>query len=651
MKSIADKLSKRVVNITLATVIAVSSIATAVPFILATNVSAAPNSQYTNVGFGDLTWTADRAAPSGGYSMAPSGDTLTMNVNSALSPVPAVFYLTEGLNAELPAGNNSVKASLYIDPAWAGKPVRAGLWGVSTDGADVAWPLIEFTNAYPGVGFDGLRVWDTNTGDWYNISTPAYGSTVALEVAINPWTENYEFYVNNVLVKTYGTYGYDALKGIIFNNRNSATSNAADNYSVKWTNLQTGVRYLSAPTNLLPVSGTSTNNAGFSMSWNAVPYATKYEYRTSNSLVNPTTLGTIAYADNSSASNYILGFTTVTRGNNGTPQNQWYWQVRAGDNNGNWSSWSAISLVTTDYTAPDAPTLNGPANNSVVNGASLTQSWNASASTDVDHYVYESYNDAGKTSLRWNQTVYGLSKTATNVADSTFWWRVKAVDAAGNESAWSPLWKLTIDNDAPGAPVTTSVKPYYTKLGTPTKTLTWVAGTNSSDVAYYEYAEYYNTAPTSETTPTNWLKTPIYGTSTTDTAWGSNITIYWRVRAVDQAGNKSAWSDIGKIITDVDAPIVTVNSVASSEDTTPTVTGTTSELGGDVTINIDGSDVATVTSDASGNWSWTATTSLSVGVHAILATATDTAGNTSSTDTSTPNNYWKQFNIESPATV
>jgi hypothetical protein len=512
---------------------------------------------------------------------------------------------------------------------------------------------------------------------------------------------------------------------------------------------------IAAPSNLTPTDGTVTSNPAFVNTWAQVEGAYGYEYRTSNT-VNGGNLGTIIYSDSTTSQpgRYSTSGGVVTRLNSGTPEGNYYWQVRAIDSRGGFGPWSVVSKVSVDTTAPATPvlqspsnnvslnynnfwfdwsdvsgavsyeaqfsqssskdsngslnvgvwlgdashnqpsesrawssgaigtwywqvravdvagnksawttpwkvtldltapaavTLSSPANGAVVNGASVTQSWTASTSSDVDHYVYESYNDAGATSVRWTQTVYGLSKTATNVTTATYWWRVKAVDVAGNESAWSPLWKLTIDNDAPGAPITTSAKPYYTKLGTPTKTLTWVAGANSSDVAYYEYAEYYNTAPISETTPTNWLKTPIHGLSTTDTAWGSNITIYWRVRSVDYAGNKSAWSDTGKIIADVDVPVVTVNPIASSEDTTPTFTGITSEFGGDVTIAVDGTDMAIVTSDANGNWSWTTTTPLAAGAHKVLVTAIDLAGNVSSSDITTSQGYWEQFTVESPA--
>lgn len=104
-------------------------------------------------------------------------------------------------------------------------------------------------------------------------------------------------------------------------------------------------------------------------------------------------------------------------------------------------------LFVVDNTATDAPTLVSPENNAVVNGTSITQEW-TDASTDIDHYIYESYNDDAATSLRYHATYTTTNKTATNVADTEFWWRVKAVDTAGNESEWSDLWRLVVDSTA-----------------------------------------------------------------------------------------------------------------------------------------------------------------------------------------------------------
>jgi hypothetical protein len=155
-----------------------------------------------------------------------------------------------------------------------------------------------------------------------------------------------------------------------------------------------------------------------------------------------------------------------------TPDGTYYWQVRAEDNAGNYSDWSGLEKVIIDTQAPTAPTLVAPLNNSVVNGTSLTNSW--STVGDAVKYIYESYYNSSATSLRWHQEFNAptTSKTATGVADTTFWWRVKAVDAAGNESAWSNLWKVTVDNIAPvvaiNSPTTTYVSGTVPIYGTVT---------------------------------------------------------------------------------------------------------------------------------------------------------------------------------------
>lgn len=123
-------------------------------------------------------------------------------------------------------------------------------------------------------------------------------------------------------------------------------------------------------------------------------------------------------------------------------------RVQAFDRAGNEGEWSEPVHYYYDATAPATPSLIAPANNLIVKGIpSLTNSWNSVS--DAVSYIYESYNDSNATSLRWHQELAETSKTAPNVVEATFWWRVKAIDAAGNESGWSDLWKVTIDNTAP----------------------------------------------------------------------------------------------------------------------------------------------------------------------------------------------------------
>lgn len=109
--------------------------------------------------------------------------------------------------------------------------------------------------------------------------------------------------------------------------------------------------------------------------------------------------------------------------------------------------WSQFGMGVFTPDPPATPTLVSPANNAFVKGALVTNSWNAVPG--ATGYIYQSYNDATATSVRWTQNVSGTSKSASNVADSVFWWRVKAVNAAGIESEWSQLRKVTVDSTAP----------------------------------------------------------------------------------------------------------------------------------------------------------------------------------------------------------
>lgn len=102
------------------------------------------------------------------------------------------------------------------------------------------------------------------------------------------------------------------------------------------------------------------------------------------------------------------------------------------------------TLTFTIGNPPDAFNVS-PADGTVMTGASVTQTW-GSLATDISHFLYESYHDMLGTNLRWSETTANTSKTATNVAPSEYWWRVKAVDLAGNMSAWTNLWKIKINN-------------------------------------------------------------------------------------------------------------------------------------------------------------------------------------------------------------
>ncbi len=191
--------------------------------------------------FADLDWEGDRTAPTDGW--VETTNTLIMSIDGSKQST-SDHHKTEGVQADIPTGKNSVKVQLLIDSDWSTVDyVRAGLWGkvarvINPANNDTAWPIIEFTNENNNPRF---RVWDTISGGWTNLPEPvAYGDTVDFEVLQNPFTSEFEFYLNDNLVHSYssvdGADNYNFYDGLILNAYNNGES-----YSVKWSNLELGV--------------------------------------------------------------------------------------------------------------------------------------------------------------------------------------------------------------------------------------------------------------------------------------------------------------------------------------------------------------------------------------------------------------------------
>ncbi|MCK8119694.1 Ig-like domain-containing protein, partial [Pseudoalteromonas sp. 2CM37A] len=100
---------------------------------------------------------------------------------------------------------------------------------------------------------------------------------------------------------------------------------------------------------------------------------------------------------------------------------------------------------------------------------------------------------------------------------------------------------------------------------------------------------------------------------------------------IDDAGNEAQASTVGNV--DL---TVSINFIIDTNDTTPTISGTTQDVdaGAVVTVTFIGSDGATetvqVTTNADGSWSIEATDELVEGQFTVVATVTDAAGNTAS---------------------
>ncbi|MEI7539167.1 MAG: Ig-like domain-containing protein [Candidatus Saccharibacteria bacterium] len=323
---------------------------------------------------------------------------------------------------------------------------------------------------------------------------------------------------------------------------------------------------LTTPTSLTPVNNAYTNNPAFVNTWSNVADATGYEYRTANSM-NGNVLGPIIYSDSNltQPGRYSVNGSAVTRQNGGAPQGTYYWQVRATGLNGRVSDWSQINKVVVDTTAPSTPALLTPFSN----GFEITNDFNFTWSGSTDNsspvtYEFQSDNNGSFTNP-WDSITNGNNEQnnlttpqihSTGAPDGTYYWRVRAIDAAGNKSAWTEPWKMTIDTKAP-----IGLANSYPSNGAVMTTagltnIQWIGATDatSNPVVYY-----YESSMSSAINSDGSFKNVAYRSGALTTTKISTLgtpqgTYYWHVRAVDSAGNTTAWTSPWKVVVDNTAP-------------------------------------------------------------------------------------------------
>ena len=211
-----------------------------------------------------------------------------------------------------------------------------------------------------------------------------------------------------------------------------------------------------------------------------------------------------------------------------------------------------------------------------------------------------------------------------------------ASDAAGNQSAASAAFQVTIDTTAPVAPVIVSV----TDDAAPVTGL--VANNGSSNdptLTIGGTAEAGSTVTVYDTDGTTVLGTGVAtgGAFTITTSVLGEGTHTLTARATDAAGNQGASSTAFHVTIDTVAPVapsITAFSVDSgtagdhlTNDRTLTLSGTAGAAGNTVEIFRDGASIGTTVADVGGNWSLADASSLVDGAYEFTARATDGAGN------------------------
>lgn len=219
-----------------------------------------------------------------------------------------------------------------------------------------------------------------------------------------------------------------------------------------------------------------------------------------------------------------------------------------------------------------------------------------------------------------------------------------ATDQAGNTGGASSSFTLELDSIAPVAPVISTVQdntaPTTGPIGngqTTNETRPALSGSGEVGATITVLSDGLPIGTTTVGAGGTWSFTP------TDALDNGTHTL--TVTATDSAGNTSPASNGFTLTVDTvspNAPLITqvtddvgpltgnLNNGQATNDTLPTLSGT-AEANSTVRIYDNGSFIGSITADGTGAWSFTPGTALSNGNHTLTVTATDAAGNVSST--------------------
>jgi hypothetical protein len=245
----------------------------------------------------------------------------------------------------------------------------------------------------------------------------------------------------------------------------------------------------------------------------------------------------VNWSEYSSNKNPTLGGAT------GLAQGSYTFYVKAKDQAGNEDASPTQRSFTVDTTAPAAPTINSPANNSFDTDGTITISGTAVANSTVEVFEATTSGDISKGTTPVDASGAWI-KTLSGVSDGSHTYKGKAKDAAGNVSGPSDPRTVKVDTAAPTASAPKHSFTTLSTLGTTTVPvkLTWSATDNpgGSGIASYQLQQSVSSinggAYTNVTLPS--------ATATTisrSLAPGTN-TYRYRVAAKDNAGNLSAWA-------------------------------------------------------------------------------------------------------------
>jgi chitodextrinase len=232
-----------------------------------------------------------------------------------------------------------------------------------------------------------------------------------------------------------------------------------------------------------------------------------------------------------------------------TAKTTYRYRVRANDAAGNVSGYSSISTGTTAATTgPDKSPPTAPASLSAtaIGSTAIQLAW-APSTDNVGVYAYKVERCQGATCTNFAQIATPTSTSYTVnylTAGTTYRYRVRATDVAGNKSDYSPIAAASTGGGADASPPTVPSALTATASGAGSVNLTWSASTDNVGVTAYRIERCQGA------TCTNYAQIATStSTSFSSTGLAAGTTYRYRVRASDAAGNLGGYSNVASATT------------------------------------------------------------------------------------------------------
>ena len=188
-----------------------------------------------------------------------------------------------------------------------------------------------------------------------------------------------------------------------------------------------------------PVSNFMTNSNNFTLSWNSLSAADYYNFQ----LINNSLGGTIVFQQNNILSNTLTINSTIL-----SQDGNYTWKIK-GVNGVSETVFSSRDF-SLDTILPNQPVNGVPANNSIQTiNQNINFNWSIAADSGVIQssisYRIEISNDVNFTTILQTSNISTNSFQQLFNSTGDYYWRVRAVDAAGNNGTFSNAFKFTIN--------------------------------------------------------------------------------------------------------------------------------------------------------------------------------------------------------------